>query len=221
MIGAHTPARGNAGFTLVEVLVALVVAGAVSAAAYGVVGSVAQSRRVAERARAAVLPGAGARATLDGWLRAAALVEGSGGFVGIDRTAAGIPRDELAFAVEDGGALRPGPRRIRLWIERSTAGPSGLLAEVAALAPRAEPAETLVVAAAAGGLELRYRVTVRDREQWLDGWAQDSVLPEAVELRVLPADEAAANPSAAGFPRLLALPVRVPLRPDPEEKGAP
>ncbi|HYH83190.1 MAG TPA: prepilin-type N-terminal cleavage/methylation domain-containing protein [Longimicrobium sp.] len=207
--------RSRLGFTLVEVLVALVVAGTVAAAAYGVVGSMAASRAAAQRARDAALPGAGARATLEEWLRAAALFDGGGPFAGADRGAAGVPRDELAFAVEDGGALRPGPRRIRLWIERSTFGPSGLLAEVAARGPRAEPPETLVVARAAGALDVRYRTTVNDRPVWVDAWASDSVLPEAVELRVAPAQEHAADPRAGGFPALLRLPVRVPLRPGP------
>ncbi|HEX6745867.1 MAG TPA: prepilin-type N-terminal cleavage/methylation domain-containing protein [Longimicrobium sp.] len=205
--------RSQYGFTLVEVLVALVVAGAVSAAAYGVVGAMAESRRAAERAREAALPGAGARQTLQEWVRAAALFDGGGPLAGADRRAAGVPRDELAFAVEDGGALRPGPRRIRLWIGRSTLGPSGLLAEVSALGPRPEPAETLVVARAAGGLDVRYRVTIRERQVWLDAWASDSVLPEAVELRVTPAQEIAADPRMGGFPGLLQLPLRVPLRP--------
>ncbi|HEV7590948.1 MAG TPA: prepilin-type N-terminal cleavage/methylation domain-containing protein [Longimicrobium sp.] len=205
--------RARPGFTLVEVLVAIVVAGTAAAAAYGVVGSMAASRRAVERAREAALPGAGARQTLEDWLRAAALFDGGGRFDGADRRAAGVARDELAFAVEDGGALRPGPRRIRLWIERSTFGPSGLLAEVAALGPRAEPPETLEVARAAGALDVRYRTTVHDHVVWVDAWASDSVLPEAVELRVAQAQEVGTDPRAGGFPALLRLPVRVPLRP--------
>jgi len=212
-MGMMTTPRSQQGFTLVEVLVALVVASVVAAAAYGVVGSMAASRRAAERARERALPGAGARQTLEEWLRAAALFDGGGPFAGADRRAAGVPRDELAFAVEDGGALRPGPRRIRLWIERSTFGPSGLLAEVAALGPRAEPPETLEVARAAGALDVRYRTTVNDHVAWVDAWASDSALPEAVELRAAPAQEHAADPRAGGFPPLLRLPLRVPLRP--------
>jgi prepilin-type N-terminal cleavage/methylation domain-containing protein len=205
----------NGGFTLVEVLVALVVAGVVVASAYGVVGAMAESRRAAERARDVALPGAAARRTLEEWLRAAAIFDGGGPFAGADRRAAGIPRDELAFAVEDGGALRPGPRRIRLWIERSTFGPSGLLAEVTAIGPRVEPAETLEVARAAGALDVRYRITVDRREAWVDAWASDSILPEAVEMRIAPGQEYAGDPAAGGFPPLLRLPLRVALRPSP------
>jgi prepilin-type N-terminal cleavage/methylation domain-containing protein len=214
----HRRLRPSAGFTLVEVLVALVVAGAVSAAAFGVVASLAGSRRAVERARAAALPGAGARASLDAWLRGAAVFEGSGGFVAEDRDADGIQRDRLAFAVEDGGALWPGPRRVRLWTERATTGRSGLLAEVSPLGPGPESAETLVVAAAAGGLDLRYRVTVRGRQTWLAAWSADSILPEAVELRVLPAPEDAGD-AGGGLPRLLRLPIRVPLRASPGGEG--
>jgi len=206
-------ARSTRGFTLVEVLVSIVIAGAVSAAAYAVTGSLAEARRAAGRARDAAIPAAGARQTLQEWVRAAALFEGAGGFSGVDRRAAGVERDELGFAVEDGGALRAGPHRIRLWIGRASLGPSGLLAEVTPLGPNAEPPETLVVARAAGALDVRYRFTVRDRQVWTTTWVSDSVLPEAVELRVGPAPEHAADPRAGGFPDLLRLPVRVPLGP--------
>jgi prepilin-type N-terminal cleavage/methylation domain-containing protein len=204
--------RSQRGFTLVEVLVAIVVAGMVAAAAFAVVGSMAESGRAAKRARAMALPGAGARETLEEWVRAAALFDGGGRFEGADRRAAGVARDELAFAVEDGGALRPGPRRIRLWIERASFGPCGLLAEVSQPGPRTEPPETLEVARAAGGLDVRYRTTINDHVVWVDAWASDSILPEAVELRVSPAQELTGDPRAGGFPGLLRLPVRVALR---------
>jgi hypothetical protein len=207
----------------VEVLVAIVVAAVVSAAAYGLVGSIAQARRASMRAEARALPAAGARQALEDWLRAAAVFDGSG-FTGADRFADGVPRDEVAFAVEDGGALRPGPRRIRLWVSRSYSGPAGLLAEVAQMGPRAEPPETLVVTPDAGGLQVAYRTTVNDHVRWVDTWASDSLLPEAVDLRILPAAEDAARGAADGLAPLLRLPLRVRLRTetlDPERTRAP
>ena len=192
---------------------ALLVAGLVLGSAYGVAGAVADARTRAVAERREALPGPAARAALDGWLRSAAILEGAGPFVGLDRGGA-PPQDAVSFTVEDGGALHPGPRRIRLWVDRSAAAPRrGLLAEVAPLrATDDDPVDTLVVSAAAAGLRARYRTTVNDRTVWLDAWRSATLLPEAVELTVVPAPEAAADPNAGGLPRVLRLPLLVPLR---------
>jgi hypothetical protein len=194
-------------------MVTLVIAGLVLGGAYGMVGAVADARAHTAAARAAVFPGPSARAALDGWLRSAALLEGAGPFIGLDGGSGALPRDALSFAVEDGGALHPGPRRIRLWVEYG----AGLRAEVASLRPMdGEPADTLVLAPAAAGLQARYRTRARDETVWLDAWRSDRALPEAVQLTVLPAPEAAADPAAGGLPRVLRMPVLVPLRWNPD-----
>ncbi|HEU4455787.1 MAG TPA: prepilin-type N-terminal cleavage/methylation domain-containing protein [Longimicrobium sp.] len=202
------------GFTLVELVVAMAVAGMVVAGAYGVLSAAVDSRARVERERAESLPGPAARAALEGWLRAAANVEGGGTFVGRDFRSGPVELDVVAFAVEDGGALYPGPRRIALWVETDASAPrTGLLAEVSPLRP-GEPAETLSVAPAAAGLSLRYRTIVQDYERWIDAWAADTLLPEAVELRVLARPEAVGTPRkrADQLPGVLTLPLRVPLR---------
>ncbi|HEU4556787.1 MAG TPA: prepilin-type N-terminal cleavage/methylation domain-containing protein [Longimicrobium sp.] len=208
-------ARGHAGFTLVEVIVALAVAGVVVAGAYGVLSAAVDSRARTERERAAALAGPAARAALEGWLRAAANVEGGGPFVGRDFRNGPVELDVAAFAVEDGGALYPGPRRIRLWVEIDGRAPRpGLLAEVSSLRP-GEPAETLSVAPAAAGLSLRYRTVVQGHERWIDAWAADTLLPEAVELRVQapPEPVGGTGPRAADrLPGVLRIPIRVPVR---------
>ena len=208
---------GRRGFTLVEVMAALTVAGLVLGAAYGIVGAVADARTRTGAERAAALPGPAARAALEGWLRSAAIVEGAGPFVGV-RGGGEPPRDALSFTVEDGGALHPGPRRIRLWIERGAgAARTGLLAEVASLRPLdGEPPDTLALAPAAAGLRARYRTRLREQEAWLDAWRSDVALPRAVELAILPAPEAAADPEAGGLPRVLRMPLVIPLRWNPD-----
>jgi hypothetical protein len=196
----------------VEVMVALVVSGLVLSAAYAIVGAVGDGRGRAISARGTVLPGPAARAALDGWLRAAALTEGAGPFIGLDRGDP-LPQDALSFPVEDGGALHPGPRRIRLWVQPG----AGLMAEVAPLrALDGEPPDTLALAPAAAGLRARYRTRVKDDLVWLNAWRSAAALPEAVELTVLPPPEAAADPQAGGLPRVLRLPVLVPLRWNPD-----
>lgn len=206
---------GSAGFTLVEVVVALAVSGMVVASAYGVLSAAAGSRARVERERAESLTGPAARAALEAWLRAAAGVEGGGPFVGRDFRSGPVELDAAAFAVEDGGALRPGPRRVRLWVETDGRAPRrGLLAEVSSLRP-GEPAETLSVAPAAAGLSLRYRTVVQGHERWIDAWAADTLLPEAVELRVQAPPErvGGTGPRAADrLPDVLRIPLRVPLR---------
>jgi prepilin-type N-terminal cleavage/methylation domain-containing protein len=205
----------EAGFTLVEVMVALVVAGLVLGAAYGVLGAVAGARARVTAARSAALPGPAARATLDGWLRSAAIVEGGGPFVGIHRGGV-VPDDALAFTAEDGGVLYPGPRRIRLWVEHGR----GLLAEVAPLRPGADGTDTLELSPAAAGLRLRFLTRARDRAAWVSAWASAAALPEAVELTIIPPPEAAADPDAGGVARVLRLPLSIPLRANPDASDA-
>jgi prepilin-type N-terminal cleavage/methylation domain-containing protein len=205
----------EAGFTLVEVMVALVVAGLVLGAAYGVLGAVAGARARAVDARSAALPGPAARATLDGWLRSAAIPGESDPFVGIHRGGA-VPDDALAFTVEDGGVLYPGPRRIRLWVERGR----GLLAEVAPLRRGGDPTDTLELARAAAGMRLRFLTRAREQPAWVNAWISDTALPEAVELTLVPAPEAAADPRAGGLARVLRLPLSIPLRANPDASDA-
>jgi hypothetical protein len=197
-------------------MVALVVAGLVLSSAYAVVGAVADARTRTDAGRAEALPGPAARAALEGWLRSAALLEGAGPFIGLEGE--GVPpRDALSFTVEDGGTLHPGPRRVRLWVERGR----GLLAEVASLRPAdGEPPDTLVIAPAAAGLRARYRTPVRAEMVWMNAWRSDAALPHAVELTLLPAPEAAADPGAGGLPRVLRLPIRIPLRWNPDASDA-
>jgi len=207
----------RAGFTLIEVIVALVVSGIVAAAGYGVLAGAADGRAAVAREREAKLPGPAARAALDGWLRAAALWEGSGEFRGRDRRVGPLPLDELSFTVEDGGALYPGRRRVTLWIERDANRPRhGLLAEIApADRGGAVRTDTLSVAPQAAGLNVRYRTLVRMRDTWLDAWESAHLLPEAVEVTVLPAAQRTNDPAGDGLPDVLRLRLAVPLRPAP------
>ena len=208
------PALRRAGFTLVEVVVALVVGGVVAAAGYGVLAGVADGRAAVAREREAHLPGPVVRGALDGWLRSAALWQGSGPFRGRDRRIGPLSVDELSFTVEDGGALYPGRRRVTLWIERDRRStPRGLLAEIAPADPRiGERSDTLELARAAVGMNVRYRANVRSNDAWLDGWESERALPEALELSILPAPERVNDPQADGLPAVLGLPLRLPLR---------
>ena len=199
------------GFTLIEVVTALAVAGMVVAGAYGILLSVTASRDRVARERERTLPAVAAREALAAWLAGAATLDGGGPFRGLDLRGGSLPADEVAFAVTDGGELYPGPRRIRLWVERGVPR-RGLLAEIRPL--RGAGADTLQVAPGAAGLNVIYRQRAGGVERWVDGWDSAAELPEAVELRLLPAPERAADPRGDGLPGPLRLPVRAALHTD-------
>lgn len=180
--------RSRRGFTLVELLVALVVSALVVSVAFRAVTVAADATARVRDDQRGVLRSGAARAQLDLWLRAATVLDGAEPFVGRDGTQRdGPPLDELTFAVADAGTLRPGPRRIHLWIGRDSTGiRSGLLAELTALDGRdVIVAETLLVAPSAAGVRIRYLGHFAGRDGWTGEWASARRLPGAVQLRLL------------------------------------
>ena len=77
--------------------------------------------------------------------------------------------------------------------------------------------DTLSIAPKAAGLNVRYRTVVRMRDAWLDGWDSDRLLPEAVEINILPAPQRADDVAEDGLPDVLRLPLMVALRPAPPQ----
>ncbi len=202
------------GFTLVEIMVALLVTGLVIAAAQAAFAAVADAWARSRAARQPVLAGAAARDALSGWLRSAALLEGAGPFDGIHWSDGAGELDQLTFGVTDGGPLRAGPHRVRLWVSRDPrSARQGLLVELSPIRGGAlAPAETLSIAPAATGLALRYRVVVDGRELWLREWQSEDRLPRAVELRLSSlAWTRLGGISEVALPPLLDLPVLVPI----------
>jgi prepilin-type N-terminal cleavage/methylation domain-containing protein len=202
--------RARRGFTLVELLVALVVSALVVSVAFRAVSVAADATARMRDDRHGALRAGAARGQLDLWLRAATFLDGAEPFIG-QRGAQrdGPPLDEVTFAVADAGVLRPGPRRIRLWIGTDSMGlRGGLLAELTALdAHDAIAAETLVVAPSAAGMRLRYRGQFGRHEGWAGEWASSTLLPTAVELRLMAAEGTGRMP----LPPILGVPLTVPL----------
>jgi prepilin-type N-terminal cleavage/methylation domain-containing protein len=203
-------ASRRSGFTLVELLVALVVSALVVSVAFRAVTVAADATSRVREDQRGVLRGGTARAQLDLWLRAATTLDGAEPFMGRDGTQRdGPPLDELTFAVADAGELRPGPRRIHLWIGRdSTGARAGLLAELTSLDGR-DPiaAETLLVAPAAAGLRLRYRGRFGGNDGWAGDWVSVAQLPQAVQVRLMSATGA----TGTALSPILTLPLTVPL----------
>jgi hypothetical protein len=194
---------------MIELIVALAISGVVAAAAYAAVRFAADASARLRDARTSALSGSAARLTLEGWLRGATFVDGADRFVGLDRRGEGRPLDEVTYGVADAGAQRPGPHRVRLWIDRSQATRAdGLVAELTPIrAGVLALPETLQLAPGAVGLRMRYRVRVLGRERWVDAWESSRELPRAIELQVVaPAGTAPATPLAP----LWAVPMVVP-----------
>ncbi len=192
------------GFTLIELAVALALAGLVALVALGTLRVAADASTRLRADEHVALASLAARGTLEGWLHAATVLDGSVAFAGVHRRGIEGARDELAFAVLDGGPLYPGPRHVRLRVDDDAATrATGLVAEIRPLRGVGAP-DTLVVAPDVAGLRLRYRTTESGRARWQDDWHSVRELPAAVELRLVPADGGALAP-------LLALPLVVPL----------
>ena len=198
--------RGVGGFTLIELLVALTITAAVIAAAYAAVRIAADAAERGQDHRALARSGRSRRATLDGWLRGAARLDGAGTFVGVDRGTDELPLDEVSFGVADAGTLYPGPHRVHLWVDRDQATPrQGLLAELTPIRDgRLGRPDTVEMVRSAIGLALRYYAYIDAKDRWIDAWRADTLLPRAVEMRVVvdfgpAADDArAVAPAARG-----------------------
>lgn len=206
--------KGAPGFTLLELLVALLVTGFVVTAAYAAFVVVTDTWERSRAAREPAMATAAVRDIVAGWLSAATLNEAAGPFRGVGRGVGALQQDELTFAIQDGGPLRPGPHRVRLWVVNDlTAERQGLLAELTPIRGQALAApETLSIAPAVTGLALRYRVMVDGRERWLEEWESEGQLPRAVELQMkrLVRTRLGAAPEP-GLPPLLDLPLLVPI----------
>ncbi len=175
------------GFTLVELLVALAVAGIVALAAQQLLATALDARARSRTQRELALSAAARRAALEAWLRGATLSVPGEPFIGRPGGDVGWPADELVFAVADAGALYPGPHRIRVWVDRNPAlaPEDGLAVELLPLPAGSAPADTVVLAPAAARLWLRY---LDAPGTWVDAWDAEEVgrLPLAIELRIAP-----------------------------------
>lgn len=206
---------GRGGFTLIELMVALVVGGLVVAAAQQGLATVSDARARAEAVRAPVARAAGARDLVTTWLRNAVQPRDARAFLEAEAATPG-ESDVVTFVVNDGGALFPGRRRIRLWVDtRSTSPRVGLLAEVSGR--RGEPwaADTLLLEENAGVLDVRYWGMVDGVDRWVDTWASDETLPKVVEVRLEPVRRVRLGPGGTAdvteLQSLLRLPIVVPL----------
>ena len=178
--------RPTAGFTLVELMVALLVTGLVVTTATAGVSVVSDAVVRSQESRQPVMSSFTARRQVVRWLRSATLLGEESSFRGIHRRDGTGLLDEVSFDVADGGSLYPGPHRIRLWVERDARSSKRgvVLAVIPLRTTGLVETDTLVVAPGATGLGLRYLAASGDREDWALEWLDDRQLPRAVEVRL-------------------------------------
>ena len=213
--------RREAGMTLLEVIVALTVAGAALAAGAAVLGFLTdqQSRTGAQ----AIASAHAVRTTLRDWTAAARLTtEGDAEFRGLAASRMGrfslAPSDsdqtdaELTFVTSAPTEIAPAGTQVHIYMKAragdDTSRMHGLVAE---LTPWRRLGAPMLVSLApeATGFQARYLGSLFGRRAWQSSWISTSVLPVAVELRVL-FDTSAVSPDRAAH-SLLALPMTIPL----------
>jgi hypothetical protein len=134
-----------------------------------------------------------ARSFLSGALRSATPFAGlpGDGFVAVDTTRGGVPRDELTFTALAPGGAGGARMQVRLFV----ADPSGvpeLRVEVRELSPVADslaPADSHVLSRGVAGLDVRYLAAPATAETaWLTKWQTAIRLPYAIRIDFIPGD---------------------------------
>ena len=203
-------ARRSGGMTLLEVIVALTVAGAALSAGAAVLGFLVDQQN---RTGAQSMTSANAvRSAMRTWTSEARLTtEGDAEFRGTVATLEN--RDaELTFVTVAPTDVAPSGTRVRIHLlkEGDTSGVRGLVAE---LTPWRRMGAPVIVSLApdAIGFRARYLASLFGRPLWQGSWVSTSVLPAAVELRVVFDTTAGAEQASRAAHALLALPMTIPL----------
>jgi len=218
--------RARRGMTLLEVSVALAIAGAALASGAAVLGFLAdQSARPASEALVAA---SAVRTTLREWTSQARLAtEGDAELRGRPagasltrplRTGASAtqlpPRDdasdELEFVTAAPTEVSPTGTIVRLHVERDPDAPArGLVAELRPWRRNGAPV-TRVLDADVTSLRVRYLSSLFGQRGWIDSWVSTSVLPAALELRI-GFDSTTTRGDVSAARALLATPMLIPL----------
>lgn len=195
----------RSGFTLVELLVALTVAGIALAAGFGALASLQDRSEHALDATTAALEGAATRELLVDWITGARRGDGELGesFEGRSARDHGLPGDELLFPTTGRTPVGGASAFVRLYLDLDPATPErGLVAEL--LGRVMDEPRRVELAPQATGIEILYRPDVDGPVEWAPSWEGQDALPRALEIRLADRPE---DP----LPPLLAYPIRVAL----------
>ena len=197
--------RTRAGFTLVELLVALTVSGLALTAGFGALAFVQDRGEQAEAAARASVGGATQRALLMDWISSARYRAPAGEqFEGEDVIEDGVSRDKLFFPTTAATPLEGGFTNVGLFIDVDPETPeTGLVAEMTGVVLGSE-ARFMELVPQVGAMEIRYLPNIDGEIEWTDGWTGRNELPRGIEIVLTPAP-------GDTLPPLLRLPIRVAL----------
>jgi len=193
----------RSGMTLLELIMGLTITGMAVTAGYGALANLITNGDRAGQALDATLRVAAERRAISHWLAGARLMidESGPSFSGLDGTDEHRPSDDLTFLTTADTPLGIGNTVVRLYIDRDTLTPErGLTAEFARWPHDA--GKRLEIDPRVDGLDLRYFTRMLNQAEWLPSWISNTILPGAVEVRLLPA-------AGDSLPALLALPLVV------------
>lgn len=196
----------RAGFTLLELVVALAVSGMAMGAGYAALAGAIDRRDALLEETRALERRMVARTMLEEWIDGARLdpLRMTPSFRGLDLERAGVPDDAFTFLTGARTPLGVARTAVTLRIERDSSGSSrGLVAEL--LDWDGGRSQRVMLVPGAEALEVRYLSGLSGEEPWLGSWISASMLPAAVELTLgrAPGDTVAS---------LLDLPILVPVR---------
>jgi prepilin-type N-terminal cleavage/methylation domain-containing protein len=195
--------RCPAGFTLIEVMVALAVGGIVVSAGMAALATVQDRSEHALIATTGAIEAAATRATVVDWLSGAfySVREQGIRFEGLDADEFGWEWDEVVFPSRARTPLRTAVTTIRLFLDTDPETPErGLVAELTGLVG-SEPLRMELIPGATG-ISVRYLPYGDGPVEWSVSWVNQSQLPRAVELTLMDDPE-------YPLPPLLKMPIRV------------
>ncbi len=182
--------RRAAGFTLLEILIALTILGMISATLFLSLDGALDSLGRVRDAQEPYQRGRVARTFLASSLRSTALFSGipGDGFVAVDSTSGSVPRDELTFVAGTPPGSRSARMQIRVFVADSAGSPS-LRLEVRALAPgdTLPTPETHVLSSDVAGLDIEFLAAAADdKSVWVERWDSRIRIPHAVRIDFVP-----------------------------------
>lgn len=192
------------GLTLIELLVAMTIAGITLAAGYGMLTTLLDNRERLQEASERAARASALRHSLISWLEGARVTRDAGGarYRGIDGTRDDRPDDEITFLTSAPTPLGSAETIVRLFVDHDEETPeAGLTAQFTEyLGVRSV---TVELASEVEGLDAEYFSRVLGADRWMPSWISSSVLPVAVRVSLIPGD-------TGDVPALLQLPVVVP-----------
>ena len=208
------------GMTLLEVIVALTVAGAALAAGAAVLGFLTDQQ--ARTGAQGITSASAVRSTMRLWTSEARLsTEGDAEFRGVPEGRSTVTRlvpahddrdADLTFITVAPTDVSPSGTQVHIHIQK-TADSTHARGLVAELTPWRRAGAPVIVSLApnAVAFHARYLSSLFGKPVWQDSWISTSVLPAAVEIRVAFDTTSSAQPNDRAAQSLLSLPMTIAL----------